>query len=40
VQGRTEIEFFMMLLEVETSSLKSIDTWSGVGVKMLRMMML
>jgi hypothetical protein len=40
MQGRTEIDFFMLLLEAKTSFLKSIDTWNGVVVKMTRMMML
>jgi hypothetical protein len=40
MQGCIEIEFFMLLLQAEISSLKSIDTWSGVAIKMMRMMML
>ncbi len=40
VQGCTQTEFFMLSLQAETSSLESIDTWSGVAVKMMRMMML
>jgi hypothetical protein len=40
VQGCTQTEFFMLSLQAETSSVESIDTWSGVEVKMMRMMML
>ncbi len=40
VQGCTQTEFFMPSLQAETSSLESIDTWSGFAGKMMRMMML